>query len=738
MKKFRKGTALLLALCMMLSSVVPALAEEWETDVVPALAEELETEAPEIVEIADAVESIGDIGTITVDEVSEVFEIPDAEISESETADEKDAQLLGASTEPIGNRGFIVYDLETTAFSRYFVQSNTDCHTAKLSKILSGCFISGTATDARSEDSDAVSVIKDGDDWTVEVKQFIPDGRVIWVTIGGVEHRLLIRPYGGDCSSEKTVEYFGSDWMANLNDQKWLGQISIPGSHDSATYDIHFNDVDALYRGIEETVNEEAPGFGTLLKGFALLLEQFWSGLRDLIRNLVDLVQKKSGQCQDLTIEEQLAEGVRYLDLRFRYDNGQFNLYHGDETKGIKGVAMTCNCGINLESVFKTIQQFLYDHPTEFVLLNVQNEGGVYNAKVENDLAALEKKYGIKSNLAAREYSPQKKDAVWMISQATIASCRGKGIDVTGALNDRTNGSWDAKPHIKLEKVREAIRTIGSGPREIQCNVMVKVYKFNDPNKECSFPVWIEFDPVIGKVPTGIHFDTRRFIITPKDNADKINPEVIKMIQGIPNNKTIAKNIAQVGLGVVSMDFMRASYCYEIAKLNTTPYFTEGFTYSGGGKGEGDDDDNGHSAWSNELDKETVDKLVKEYQRSHMDDDDDDYEPLYTGKWNNPVKGGSWSQDKKGIWHYTSSEMFRNTWGYIVNPYAHDGQNKADWFWFDKHGNMLTGWQFIGGKWYYLNPTKDGTLGACQLGGVTPDGWTVDENGAWVESIPRK
>ena len=111
---------------------------------------------------------------------------------------------------------------------------------------------------------------------------------------------------------------------------------------------------------------------------------------------------------------------------------------------------------------------------------------------------------------------------------------------------------------------------------------------------------------------------------------------------------------------------------------------------------------------------------------------------LFTGTWNSPVKNGTWTQDKNGVWHYTSSETFRNTWGYIVNPYAREGQNTADWFWFDQKGNMLTGWQFIKGKWYYLNPTKDGTLGACQLGGVTPDGWTVDESGAWVESIPKK
>ncbi|WP_368303487.1 hypothetical protein [Mediterraneibacter gnavus] len=45
---------------------------------------------------------------------------------------------------------------------------------------------------------------------------------------------------------------------------------------------------------------------------------------------------------------------------------------------------------------------------------------------------------------------------------------------------------------------------------------------------------------------------------------------------------------------------------------------------------------------------------------------------------------------------------------------------------------MLTGLQFINGKWYYLSKTS----GAVPLGSMyreirTPDGYYVDKDGAW-------
>lgn len=54
-------------------------------------------------------------------------------------------------------------------------------------------------------------------------------------------------------------------------------------------------------------------------------------------------------------------------------------------------------------------------------------------------------------------------------------------------------------------------------------------------------------------------------------------------------------------------------------------------------------------------------------------------------------------------------------------------------------GAMRTGWVSIDGKWYYFNPvSSNGEAGKKPLGElyqntVTPDGFTVDENGVWIQ-----
>ena len=98
------------------------------------------------------------------------------------------------------------------------------------------------------------------------------------------------------------------------------------------------------------------------------------------------------------------------------------------------------------------------------------------------------------------------------------------------------------------------------------------------------------------------------------------------------------------------------------------------------------------------------------------------------GEWQRSALTGKWSFLRDG-------NPVKGDWAPAYNPYG----GGAAWFYFNEAGIMLTEWQKIPNrsgivKWYYLNPAEDGWQGACYLNTVTPDGYAVDESGAWVET----
>ena len=82
-----------------------------------------------------------------------------------------------------------------------------------------------------------------------------------------------------------------------------------------------------------------------------------------------------------------------------------------------------------------------------------------------------------------------------------------------------------------------------------------------------------------------------------------------------------------------------------------------------------------------------------------------------------PVNG-SWTLNADGSWNFSSGgSIYKDTWGYLYNPYGNNGRGEAGWFRFDKDGRMLTGWfQDKDGSWYYLNDASDGNLGMMLTG----------------------
>ena len=123
--------------------------------------------------------------------------------------------------------------------------------------------------------------------------------------------------------------------------------------------------------------------------------------------------------------------------------------------------------------------------------------------------------------------------------------------------------------------------------------------------------------------------------------------------------------------------------------------------------------------------------------------------------------GGRWIQNADGSWSYqTGTSPMTNRWVCIYNPYADERrrQKRYGWFKFGPDGKMLTGWvidtdgniyylnpasdgtrgmmligwQQIDGKWYYFSKDEgSGTMGALLRNTITPDGYHVDQTGAW-------
>ncbi len=86
-----------------------------------------------------------------------------------------------------------------------------------------------------------------------------------------------------------------------------------------------------------------------------------------------------------------------------------------------------------------------------------------------------------------------------------------------------------------------------------------------------------------------------------------------------------------------------------------------------------------------------------------------------------------WQETEEGWWYEREDKT------YPVNNWFQDPAS-GKWYHFDANGYMQTGWIEDNGKQYYL----DKESGAMWANAVTPDGWTVDSSGAWLESVGKK
>lgn len=90
------------------------------------------------------------------------------------------------------------------------------------------------------------------------------------------------------------------------------------------------------------------------------------------------------------------------------------------------------------------------------------------------------------------------------------------------------------------------------------------------------------------------------------------------------------------------------------------------------------------------------------------------------------------------VWNGVLSWYHFDTNGYLESGWLTDVDGQK-YFLHDLHegrfGYMYTGWNQINGIWYCFNTiTKDGkSKGSLFMDGITPDGYKVDKDGAWIQ-----
>jgi hypothetical protein len=100
------------------------------------------------------------------------------------------------------------------------------------------------------------------------------------------------------------------DWMGSISDQKKISEITIPGTHDSCAYNA-----------------------------------------------------SRISKCQNLTLQQQLEAGIRFIDIRCRQFHDKFELHHGAEY-----------LHLNFDDVLKTCRDFLNGHKRECIIMSVKEE----------------------------------------------------------------------------------------------------------------------------------------------------------------------------------------------------------------------------------------------------------------------------------------------------------------------------------------------------------------------------
>ncbi|WP_111603655.1 phosphatidylinositol-specific phospholipase C [Streptomyces sp. Amel2xB2] len=255
---------------------------------------------------------------------------------------------------------------------------------------------------------------------------------------------------GVHASPPRTADRAAPDaWMAQLPDGAALHELTIPGTHDSG----------ARHGGP-------------------------WT------------------ECQNTSIPEQLAAGIRFLDVRCRLFEGSFTIHHGPSYQHL-----------NFDDVLTGCRDFLAAHPSETVLMRVKQE---YSEESAEQFRLVFEDYldprGWRSLFRLDAALPELGDARGKV--VLLGDSDGlPGVRYGDAELFDIQDDYEAEPESKYPKIEEHFRKAVSQPGKLYVN-----------------------------------FVSTAALLPPRSNADRLNPRVRDLLDA-------SENADWRGLGIVPMDF---------------------------------------------------------------------------------------------------------------------------------------------------------------------------------------
>ena len=144
----------------------------------------------------------------------------------------------------------------------------------------------------------------------------------------------------------KIINY--ANWMAGISSDASLGSLALPGTHNSGANYISLDNNINIAKILRPSVPDLPWGLDEKLLATIAKLDP-----------LIDAVVGLYALNQESTISEQLKNGIRYLDIRFNYD----------ETTDSMFIAHGAVKYQSLDLVMQEIEAWLAAHPSETILL---------------------------------------------------------------------------------------------------------------------------------------------------------------------------------------------------------------------------------------------------------------------------------------------------------------------------------------------------------------------------------